>query len=72
MLIYLVETVGGYVHPDVVGYHGGQTVWMDQRLHFRLYGDARDHAATYPSWQKPRVVKLNVVAFEEAIVRNTS
>ncbi|SFJ47556.1 hypothetical protein SAMN03159338_1496 [Sphingomonas sp. NFR04] len=66
-LIYLVDTVGGYTHPSREGYTSGQTAWADRTLWFQCHGDAKEHADKQPPWHKPKVVKLNICAFEEPI-----
>lgn len=71
-LVYLVETVGGYTHPRRMGYTSGQWAWMNSDLWFQCHKDAADHAATIEAWQKPKVIKLNVCAFEEPIIRSNS
>lgn len=69
-LIYLVEVGGGmYAHPDCEYLTGGQTAWMTPRLWFQCYGDAKAYANIRPAFEKARVVKLNICAFEEEIKR---
>lgn len=70
-LIYLVETSTGYVHPGRMGYTAGQTAWTNSDLWFQCHKDAADHAATIPACEKAKVIKLNIAAFEEPIIRNT-
>lgn len=69
-LIYLVNTIGGYCHPNRIGYTSGQTAWSDSSLWFQCHRDAKDHADKQPSWHKARVVKLNIAAFEETICKS--
>lgn len=71
-LVYLVETSTGYTHPKRMGYTSGQTAWSDPSLWFQCHKDAADHADTIPAWQKPKVIKLNLCAFEEPIIRGNS
>ncbi|WP_375292107.1 hypothetical protein [Sphingomonas melonis] len=67
-LVYLVETSTGYTHPKRMGYTSGQTAWSDPSLWFQCHKDAD----TIPAWEKPKVIKLNVCAFEEPIIRSNS
>ena len=69
-LIYLVETQTGYTHPTRMGYTSGQTAWTNSDLWFQCHKDAHDHAESIPAWEKPKVIKLNIAAFEEPIIRS--
>jgi len=67
-LKYVVEVGGvGYVHPSRVGITGGETAWADSSLWFSCHKDAADYARTRAPYEKARVVKLNVCAFEEPV-----
>lgn len=69
-LIYLVEVAGcAYVHPSRNHLTGGQTIWTDPTYWFQCHKDAKDFANTRKPHEKARVVKLNVCAFEEKIIR---
>jgi hypothetical protein len=67
-LIYLVEIQGMYVHPSQTGLTGGQTIWADSSLWFQCHKDAADYAKTCKG---AKVIKLNIAAFEEPIIRST-
>lgn len=70
-LIYLVDTIGGYVHPSQSHLTSGQTAWTDSNLWFQCHKDARDFAELQPAWHRARVIKLNICAFEEPIIKST-
>ena len=69
-LIYLVDTVAGYTHPNYPGYVSGQTAWSNSYLWFGCHKDAKDFADEQPAWHEAKVVKLNIAAFEEPIIRS--
>lgn len=68
-LIYLVDTRYGYVSPRREGYISGQTAWLDRDVRFQCHKDAKDFADAQPASDKAKVVKLNVCAFEESIIK---
>lgn len=69
-LIYLVETTHGYVHPNHTGYVSGQEAWTSSYLWFQCHKDASDFAKTRPPLEKATVLKLNLCAFPEPIIKS--